>query len=93
MTIELNALRAHFRDAKQNYADAKLKDAENDYDDFELTIERIESGGFVDGYQFGAQQGYLHAIARLEAEGFSEHANVLRDQLQEVLKIVESIES
>lgn len=83
-TNDINALAFHYKNAVQDYKDAKAKEEGEKFDDYELTISRIEAGGFIDGYQFGALAGFRHAIALLNAEQFTEHAVILEQQLTEV---------
>ena len=87
-TFDKNQLGFTYANALQDYADAKVKE-EQEFYPFELTVERVEAGGFVDGYQTGAIAGFRHAIALLQAEQFTEHAQILADQLKNLDAIFE----
>lgn len=84
---DINKLGFLYTHAVENFEDAKEKEKENDYD-IDLTLERVESAGFLDGYGIGGVLGFKHAIALLNAEGFTEHAKILDDQLKTVLEIL-----
>lgn len=85
-TFDSNKLAFHYATALQDYKDAKAKEKSENYD-FELTMARCDASGFLDGLEFGALAGYRHAIALLNAEQFTEHAQILESQLTEITKI------
>jgi hypothetical protein len=70
------------KNARERFKALEVQDAEEDYDNFETTIERLTAGGFVDGLYEGIFGGFEHAIYLLECEGFTEHAHILRSQRQ-----------
>lgn len=88
-THDKNQLEATYRNALQDFQDAKVKE-EREFYPFELTCERVEADGFIQGYELGAVKGYRHAIALLQAEQFTEHAQILESQLTEITKIFEA---
>jgi hypothetical protein len=88
-TYDKNKLAFHYKTALENYTDAKVKE-ENENFDYELTMSRCEASGFIDGFEFGAIAGFRHAIALLQAEEFTEHAQILESQLIEILEIFEA---
>lgn len=88
-TYDVNKLSFHYATALQNNIEAKQKEQENKYE-IELTLERVEGEGFLQGLEFGALAGYRHAIALLQAEQFTEHAQILESQLTEITKIFEA---
>lgn len=87
-TYDVNKLAFHYATALQNNKEAKQKE-ETEFYPFELTLERVEGEGFLQGFEFGTLAGFRHAIALLQAEGFTEHAHVLESQLTEITKIFE----
>jgi hypothetical protein len=70
--------------ARQRYKALEIQDELEDYDNYETTIERLEARGFIDGLQEGIMAGYDYAIYLLGAEGFKEHAHILRAQRSEI---------
>lgn len=87
MTIhDVNKLAFHYATALQNVNDAKTKE-EADFYPIELTLERVEGEGFLEGLEFGALAGFRHAIALLQSEEFTEHAQILETQISEITKI------
>jgi hypothetical protein len=89
-TFDKNALQFHYQNAVQDFQDAKEKE-ELDFYPVELTMERIEADGFIQGYENGALAGYRHAIALLQAEGFTKHALILVDKLKTITAIFETV--
>lgn len=88
-TFDKNQLGFVYANAKQDLQDAKVKE-EQEFYPFELTMERVEANGFIDGYELGAIAGYRHAIALLQVEQFTEHAQILADQLKNLDAIFEA---
>lgn len=66
--------------ARERFKALEVQDAEEQYDNFETTVERLTAGGFVDGLQEGIMAGFDYAISLLLDEGFVEHAHILRAQ-------------
>jgi hypothetical protein len=85
-TNDINALQFHYSNALQDFNDAKAKE-ESDGFEIEDTLSRLEADGFIQGLEFGALAGFRHAIALLNAEQFTEHAQILESQLTEITKI------
>lgn len=85
-TNDINKLAFDYANALRDLKDAQVKEAQEVYP-FELTLERVEADGFLQGLEFGALAGFRHAIALLNAEQFTEHAGVLESQLIEITKI------
>lgn len=88
-TFDKNKLAFHYATALQNNTEAKLKE-ESEFYPIELTLERVEGEGWIQGFEFGALAGYRHAIALLQSEQFTEHAQILESQLIEITKIFEA---
>jgi hypothetical protein len=88
-TFDINKLAFHYATALQNNQEAKVKE-EADFYPIELTLERVEGEGFLQGLEFGALAGFRHAIALLQSEQFTEHAHILSDQLKNVEAIFET---
>lgn len=80
MKTKNNSLQVALAKAKQRYAELELQDEREQYDNYETTIERLESRGFIDGLESGIMAGFDYAISLLHDEGFVEHAHVLRSQ-------------
>jgi hypothetical protein len=89
-TQDKNKLAFHYANAMQDYKDAQEKE-ELEFYPVELTLERVESAGYLQGLEFGAIAGYRHAIALLQAEQFTEHAHVLESQLKTITAIFETV--
>lgn len=87
-THDKNQLGFVYANAVQDLTDAKVKE-ESEFYPFELTLERVEAEGFIQGFQLGAVKGYRHAIALLQGEQFTEHAQILEAQLSDLLQILE----
>lgn len=87
-TFDQNKLAFHYATALQNNIEAKQKE-EAEFYPVELTLERVEGEGFLQGFEFGALAGFRHAIALLQSEQFTEHAQILESQLIEITKIFE----
>lgn len=90
-THDKNKLAFIYANALNDYTEAKEKEELEGYD-YELTQARFEASGFLDGFEAGALAGYRHAIALLQAEGFTEHAEILESQLVEIKAILEVAE-
>jgi hypothetical protein len=88
-TYDKNKLSFIYQTAIQNNTEAKQKEEEEFYP-IELTLERVEGEGFLEGFENGALAGYRHAIALLQSEGFTEHALILIDQLRNLDAIFET---
>lgn len=80
MKIKTNWLHLAMQNARARYKALEVQDAQEQYDNFETTIERLEARGFVDGMQEGIMAGYDYATSLLQDEGFTEHAHILRAQ-------------
>jgi hypothetical protein len=89
-TFDKNALQFHYQNAVQDFQDAKGKE-ELDFYPVELTMERIEADGFIQGYENGALAGYRHAIALLQEAQLSEQAHGLESQLETITAIFETV--
>ena len=89
-THDKNKLAFHYMNAVQDYKDAQVKE-EADFYPVELTLERVEAEGFLQGLEFGAIAGYRHAIALLQSEEFTEHAQILEMQLKQIEAIFETV--
>lgn len=85
-TNNINKLAFDYANALQDFKDAKVKEQLEGYE-IELTLARVEYAGWLDGFEYGAVQGYRHAIALLQSEEFTEHASILESQLIEITKI------
>lgn len=82
-TNDINALEFHYSNAVQDFNDAKAKEELEGFE-IEDTLSRVEADGFIQGLEFGAVAGYRHAIALLNAEQFTEHAQILESQLTKI---------
>lgn len=82
-TNDINALAFWYKTAKDNTREALDKEMENAHD-IELTLETVSLAGFQDGLEFGALQGFRHAIALLYAEDFTEHGRILESQIENI---------
>jgi hypothetical protein len=87
-TFDKNKLAFIYANALQDFKDAKVKEKLEGYD-IELTLERVEYAGWLDGFELGALAGFRHAIALLQSEQFTEHARILEDQLKNLDAIFE----
>jgi hypothetical protein len=85
-TNDINALPFHYANALQDLKDAEVKEELEGFE-IEDTLSRVEADGFIQGLEFGALAGYRHAIALLNAEQFTEHAQILEQQLTDLLQI------
>lgn len=81
-----NSLQIAMQNARQRYADLERQDELEDYDNYETTIERLESRGFIDGLDEGIKAGFDYAISLLQDEGFTEHAHILRTQRHGIIE-------
>lgn len=59
-------------------------DKQNEYTDFDETIARIESRGYVDGFRDGITSTLDCVIQQLNAEDFTEHARIVETYRIEV---------
>lgn len=80
MKTKNNSLQIAMQNARRRYVSLELQDEREQYDNYETTIERLESRGFIDGLESGIMAGFDYAISLLQDEGFVEHAHILRSQ-------------
>jgi hypothetical protein len=85
-TINKNQLAFYYANALQDFTDAKVKEELQGFD-IEDTLARVEADGFLQGLEFGTVAGFRHAIALLNAEQFTEHAQILESQIPAILEI------
>lgn len=83
---KINTLQTAMQNARQRYAELELQDEREQYDNYETTIERLESRGFIDGLDEGIKAGFDYAISLLQDEGFAEHAHILRTQRHGIIE-------
>lgn len=76
------------KEAKQEHEIARIREELNGYE-YEDTIERIETGGYVAGLSAGMLDGFQYAIELLNREGFTEHANILQNQANDLENEIE----
>lgn len=88
-TTNKNQLAFYYANALQDFTDAKVKEQQEGFE-IEDTLSRVEADGFLQGLEFGALAGFRHAIALLQAEQFTEHAQILLDQVETVQAIFEA---
>lgn len=88
-TNDKNKLAFEYANALQTYKDAQINEAAEDYP-LELTLERVEADGFLQGLEAGAMAGYRHAIALLNADLMTEQAQTLQDHLTTLEAIFEA---